>query len=133
VLADGDLFPLLTDGSGNLLVAVASSSPTSASKFVSAAYEASHVRVGVAKLRSGFLSSKAAAAGFWFVYDANAVPANGTLPDFPPIPVPVGPAFVSLDLAEERSMALGIVFVFSSTQATLTIATADCWFEGHFF
>lgn len=131
VRANGQAGPLLSDSAGNLKVASVPVAPTAGNRFTSVAYEASHVSAGAKALRAAFVSSKAAAAGFLFVYDLAALPANGTLPDFPPIPIPVGPAFVSLDLAEERAMANGVVLAFSSTQATLTIGTADCWFEGH--
>jgi hypothetical protein len=130
VLGDGDAVAFQLDASGNLKVAVASTT-SSSQKFVSAAYEASHVSAGAKTMQSVYVSSKAAAAGFVFIFDAAALPANGTLPDFPPIPIPAGPSFVSAD-GLDRVMANGIVVAFSSTQATLTLATADCWFEGHF-
>jgi hypothetical protein len=127
VLGDGDVVALQLDTAGNLMVSTAGGAAAT-QKFVSAAYEASHVSVGAKTLKELFVSSKAVAAGWIFIYDAAALPANGTLPDFPPIPIPAG-GFASLLTA--RPMTNGIVVVFSSTQATLTAATADCWFEAH--
>lgn len=129
-LTNLQLLPLQVDANGNLKVAVTSSSATS-SKFTSSAYEASHASSGAKTVRSIYVSSKAAAAGFVFIFDAASLPANGTVPDFPPVPIPAGPAFVSVPIDEGRSHATGLVVAFSSTQATLTIGTADCWFEAH--
>jgi len=129
--ADGAVGPLQVDANGNLKVTTSGAGALT-SKTVSTAYESSRVRAGAATLRSVFVSSKAAAAGFIFIFDSATLPANATLPDFPPVPIPAGPAFISVDIAEGRPMVNGIVVAFSSTQATLTLGTADCWIEAHF-
>jgi len=137
-VADGYVGPLQLDDEGRLIVNVgATGGSTSVSRSTSAAYESSRVHSGAARVQGFSVFSKAAAAGYIFLFDAAALPANGTLPDYPPIPIAVGAAagaFVSVDFGEEpRNHASGFVVAFSSTAATLTLGTADCWIEVEYF
>jgi hypothetical protein len=130
---DATKCPLQVDGAGNLKVNLAATGGSaSVSRSTSAAYEASRVHAGASRLLSVAVSSKAAAAGFIFIFDAASLPINTTLPDYPPIPIAIGNAggaFVSVDFPEPRVHALGIVVAFSSTAAALTLGSADCWIE----
>ncbi len=61
------------------------------------------------------------------LFDAKAVPINGTVPSTTPIIVPANSNF-SLDLGHKGVMfSNGIVAVSSSTLATLTITSATAW------
>lgn len=134
-VTDGKLGPFQLDERGRLIVRVDSTVDAPAvTGATSAAYESSRVAsAAAATLYRVNVSSKAAAAGFIFIWNRSALPVDGTLPDFPPIPIAIGNAggsFVSVDLSgAPRTHSTGIVVAFSSTAATFTLGTADCWFD----
>lgn len=102
----------------------------------SAAYEASRTfQLGIPlTLYYVTASSKAAAAGWIFIFDLAALPANGVLPQFPPLPIMITPCTISFNwMPDGRPMINGVSVAFSSTQATLTLGTADIWFEIGFY
>ena len=61
------------------------------------------------------------------VHDAASLPANGAVPDII-FQVPATASF-SLDFNVGREFQVGIVISNSSTAATKTIGSADCWFD----
>lgn len=62
---------------------------------------------------------------FWMLFNAAALPANGTVPDLVPYRVPAGSNF-SIVL-EPSLYATGITWAWSTTLLTLTVAGADGW------
>lgn len=67
--------------------------------------------------------SKNAALCWLHVFDLAALPANGTEPTLPPIPVQPNSG-VAIDWSEPRKFANGFVVALSTTEATLTISAA---------
>lgn len=64
------------------------------------------------------------------VHDAASLPANGAVPKLV-ITVPAGENF-SLDLSRGRVFTNGIVICNSSTAATKTIGSANCWIDAQY-
>jgi hypothetical protein len=64
---------------------------------------------------------------FIHIHDASALPANGAVPEII-FEVPATKSF-SLDYNDGREFQVGIVISNSSTAATKTIGSADCWFD----
>ena len=75
---------------------------------------------------SGFNSK--ASTQFIQVFDANTVPANGAVPDFV-MQAPSSDNFWVSWTPNYRWHSDGIVICNSSTSATLTIGSADCWID----
>lgn len=72
------------------------------------------------------------AAQFIQIHDANTVPANGAVPVVV-ISAAAGPSNFSADwIFPGRFFQRGIVLVNSSTSGSLTIGSADCWFDAQF-
>lgn len=78
---------------------------------------------------SGFNSN--AAAQFILGFDATAIPANGTVPQFV-MKAPASDNFWSSWAPNWRDFRDGWVFANSSTSSTLTIGSADCWFDAQY-
>jgi hypothetical protein len=66
------------------------------------------------------------------IHDVAAVPANGTVPDWTPIPVLAGETIAHYFGEAGLPMSVGIVLVTSSTRVTLTIAAAEMWFSARY-
>jgi hypothetical protein len=98
----------------------------------SGALEASHLVVGgEARLCGVSGYSNKASAQFIQVHDATALPADGAVPVIV-ITVTATTNF-SIDLGSwGRWFYRGIVLCNSSTAATKTIGSADCWFDAQF-
>ena len=75
---------------------------------------------------SGFNSK--AATQFLQVFDANVVPANGAVPEFV-MQAPASDNFWVSWSHHYRWHSDGIVICNSSTSATLTLGSADCWID----
>jgi hypothetical protein len=65
-----------------------------------------------------------AAARFVLAFNAAALPADGTVPVAPPIPIPAG-AFVAFEWPGGRQFPLGCCVALSTTDTTLTIVGAN--------
>lgn len=95
----------------------------------STAFEASHIlkaSPGTAISITGY-SSKGSAQ-YILVFDSATVPSNGAIPRLPPVLVPPTSNF-SIDVPITGCPFLtGITICNSSTAATKTIGTTDCWF-----
>lgn len=61
------------------------------------------------------------------IHDATSLPSEGAVPTIV-FTVPATTSF-SLDYKEGREFQVGIVISNSSTAATKTIGSADCWFD----
>lgn len=72
-----------------------------------------------------------ASAQFILAFDANAIPANGAVPVFVLTAAASSDFWVSWAPAW-RNFAEGVVLCNSSTAATLTIGSADCWFDAQY-
>lgn len=75
---------------------------------------------------SGF--NNKAGSQFIQVFDASAVPADGAVPVFV-MTVPTVANFSVSWGTVGRAFSRGIVLVNSSTAATKTVGSADCWFD----
>jgi hypothetical protein len=73
-----------------------------------------------------------AAATFVLIFDATAVPSNGTAPRVP-IRAAGSDNFSAYFGSSGRWFDQGIVVVNSSTLATLTLSTADLWVDAQFY
>ena len=124
-------------GEGGLLAVVATDSdgnPTGASApsthVGSSALEKSHVISTAACRMRSVKAMNSGGADLWLhVFDAAALPSNGTAPDRTPIPVPAGD--VNGDTWEGgTALASGCVAALSSTLATLTLVGSNVgWFD----
>lgn len=72
--------------------------------------------------------SSKASAQFIQLHDAASLPANGAVPKV--VVTVAATSNVGIDYGElGRQFSTGIVVCNSSTQATLTIGSDDCWFD----
>jgi hypothetical protein len=88
------------------------------------------VHNGECRLFGLTITNTKVSAQFVLIFDTGigAVPANGTVPTLP-ITVPASTT-LGIDFGTVgRWMLQGIVLANSSTSATLTIGSADCWFD----
>jgi hypothetical protein len=89
------------------------------------------VKTGPGKLYGFTAYSSNAAAQFILVFDATAVPANGTAPAV--VFTVAGTSNLGVSWADVgRTFNTGCVLANSSTGPTLTIGAADCWFDAQF-
>lgn len=72
-----------------------------------------------------------ASAQFILVFDANAIPANGAVPDVV-LNAPASDNFWISWAPAWRDFSEGVILCNSSTAATLTIGAADCWFDAQY-
>ena len=70
-------------------------------------------------------------AQFILVFDAGAVPATGAVPSVV-VRVPASTSFSAYWGSVGRWFDRGVVLANSSTEATLTIGSADCWFDAQY-
>lgn len=73
-----------------------------------------------------------AATRFLHIFDLAAVPANGTAPDWVPIPVPTNQSVAHFFGEEGLPFGTGITIAVSTTRTTLTLAGADMWISARF-
>ena len=93
----------------------------------STAYEASRVISANPAVLKGVTGYNSGAAQFIQLHDAASLPADTAVPVIT-FTVPASSNF-SLSFPEGRPFANGIVICNSSTGATKTIGSADCWFD----
>lgn len=97
----------------------------------SRAYEASRiVKTGPGILFGFTVYNSNAAAQFILVFDANTVPAEGTVPEC--VFSVGGASTLPVQWLPGRTFRAGCVLVNSSTGPTKTIGAADCWFDAQF-
>lgn len=96
----------------------------------SSAYEKSHVVSNApCTLVSWGVTNKGVSDLWLLVFDATALPANGTVPSRRPIPVPAGYPGGD-ERARGTSLAVGCVLALSTTSSSLTlVGTDDGWFD----
>lgn len=101
------------------------------SRWASAALEGSHVVAAIpGSLRDVYAKNASGGKLYLMVFDAAALPANGTKPGLSPLPVPAD-SFGWFDFADDALVcAAGIVVAFSTTDSTLTVAGALGFFSG---
>lgn len=80
---------------------------------------------GPARLKSVLGYNSKGASQFICLFDANVIPADGTVPKYA-ILVGANTTF-ALDFDTYRDFDVGIVWANSSTMPTLTKGSADCW------
>lgn len=83
------------------------------------------------KLFGASILNQNVAARFVLMFDAVAVPANGSVPLFP-YPVAASSLLGLYFGSVGRAFEQGIVFALSTTSATLTLAGADMWCDAQF-
>lgn len=72
--------------------------------------------------------SSKASAQFIQLHDASALPANGAVPKI--VITVAATSNIGIDYGNiGRQFSTGIVVCNSSTEETLTIGSADCWFD----
>jgi hypothetical protein len=100
-----------------------------ASNLHSSALEASHVlSAAPCKVRSVKAINTGVTTAYLMLFDAAALPADGTAPSRCPIPIAAGD--VNGDTWEgSTAFATGCVAALSSTVATLTVTGAVGWFD----
>lgn len=96
---------------------------------VSTAYEASRVlSTTPCTLKSVTVTNKAASDRFLMLFDATSLPGDGAVPNFPPVQIP---SKATGEYDGPEALAVGLVAALSSTEDTLTVATAgDGFFRG---
>jgi hypothetical protein len=92
------------------------------------------VSAGPCRLVGMTITNTKASAQFVLLFDtgAGSVPADGAVPVLPitvPASVTLGVDFTSVGRWFDR----GLVIANSSTSATKTIGSADCWFDVQYF
>ncbi len=131
VSANGDAARLLMNKNGAVIVAhlpeaTQAYAPTNATTTAYAASLVVKASAGTLYMINGFNSSTS--SQFIHVYDATALPADGTVPKI--VFIVSGSSNFSLDLGNYgRYFASGIVVGNSSTGPTKTIGSANCWFD----
>ena len=89
------------------------------------------VKSGRTKLFGFSGTNTKASAQFILAFDATALPANGSVPKFVMTAAASSDFWVSWTPAW-RNFSDGCVLCNSSTAATLTIGSADCWFDAQY-
>jgi hypothetical protein len=78
----------------------------------------------------GLVAAAVIGARWLHLFDALAVPANGSVPSRAPLYLPVANTTFSRPLAFGDPFTTGIVWACSTTEATLTLTlTADLWID----
>lgn len=124
---------LLIDNDGVLLTRETGGGSASPSRFNSAGDVASLVvKASGGNLFDYEAYNAAAATRYVQVFNATALPANGTVPDLMPLEIPAAGTGSLAFVNEGCPFTTGIVIAISSTRATLTIAAANMWVSGRF-
>ena len=89
------------------------------------------VKSGKARLYGFSGTNTKASAQFILAFDTNTVPANGAVPKFVMTAAASSDFWVSWTPGW-RNFSDGCVLCNSSTAATLTIGSADCWFDAQY-
>lgn len=133
VLTGNGFAHIQINANGALLVSTspAPSSPTSA--YDSAALATGDViKAAAGNLIRIFGFNNSGSTRYFQLFDAAAVPADGTVPDWLPIQVPTLQPF-AMDLGAGLGFSLGISWASSSTLATKTITgAADMWVSAQY-
>lgn len=118
VLADGQGTALRCDANGRLLITTIDTPP---SRYNSGGDVASQlISAGVRSLQQVLGFNAEAGNLFFQMFDAIALPANGTLPIWPGVLVPPGTNF-GVTWEEGLPFATGIFWAASTTRTTLTV------------
>lgn len=116
---------------GNVGIVPSAVSTNALSSISSAANEASHVvKASAGRLYSFSGYNANAAAQFIQVHNTTSLPSNTTVPVIT-FTVP-GLSNWSYDFPLGKYFSTGITVCNSSTQATLTVGTTDCWFNAEY-
>jgi len=89
------------------------------------------VKSGATRLYGFSGTNTKASAQFILAFDATAIPANGAVPKFVMTAAASSDFWVSWTPGW-RDFPDGCVLCNSSTAATLTIGSADCWFDAQY-
>ena len=89
------------------------------------------VKSGKCRLYGFSGTNTKASAQFILAFDATAIPANGAVPKFVMTAAASSDFWVSWTPAW-RDFPDGCILCNSSTAATLTIGSADCWFDAQY-
>ena len=84
---------------------------------------------GVARLYGFTVYSSRISAQYILVFDLQAVPANGALPAMPALKIAADANLSVYFGSVGRSFDRGIALCNSSTASSLTLGSADCWFD----
>lgn len=87
------------------------------------------VTIGNGRLYGFTVYSAKLSAQYILVFDALALPANGTVPTMPALKVATDSNVAVYFGSVGRWFDRGIVLANSSTASTLTLGSADCWFD----
>ena len=130
---DAGKVPLQGVGPSGVGPGGSSGASTSWTNFASTALEASRVvKASSGTLRDVYVYQASGSLLYLQLFNAAALPANGTVPSFTPIPVPTGSmAFIDFG-TDGIILSTGIVAALSTTAATLTVAGAVGFFSGRF-
>ena len=134
VPVDGNYVHQRCDANGALLVN-SSGASAAVSRFSSGAdVDSLVIKASAGQLLQIDALNANAAVRFLHIFDLAAVPANGTAPDYNPLPVTGGGAGVVAFFWGDSGlpMGTGIVVAVSTTRVTLTLAGADMWISGRF-
>ena len=82
------------------------------------------VRAKESRFFNGYAYNKSAATVYFMIFDAAALPADTTVPTYPPIICPAD-SNANFDFWAGTHFATGVVIAASSTEDTLTLVVAD--------
>jgi hypothetical protein len=129
-VGNGEYSKMRCDANGNLLVNASSPVPGSSTPFNSAGDVASLViSAAPADLLQLIALNVAGGTRYALLFDAVALPPNGTIPDW--VGLPLGrDQFVAFTFGDGLAFSTGIVVALSTTRTILTLAGPDMWTSG---
>lgn len=128
---EGDTLDVNKDGSINVHLTPSATNPWTVFRTTAAGGEASRVaKAASGTLRDVYAGNVSGALGYLMLFDAAALPANGTVPLLAAVPI-ANTQEGWYDFGTDGiGFTTGMVVAMSTTQLTLTVVAGGCDFTG---